>query len=427
VFRGDGVTLDEYATVVDPVVVSTSTTRLIHGLTDEDVAGAPPIHSVLPDLWRLTMGTVLVSHNLEFERRFVTLEAHRSRLPVPAMLAVCTLRTARIQLDGPSYKLTSLYKTATGSWPAEGHTALGDARATAVVMTWLLNAERYPLYLQAWPPPVADSRYVHVQPGAIAPRAAPTQSNQLGDFVRRFPRSRVARPIHPGARERYIQTLTDVLADERITLEEARLLETAARVGGLSQNDLMELHRQAFFRVFGEEVNIPPAKLTPIRRRELLSLARALDVGEIVDLLAPLVEADQLPTTPPSTGYLKGWRIALDPSDHADLERLRQLAARHDAAIAKNLTKTVRFLAAATPDCPARAKAVALGIRIVSPTEAELILDQAIREADLRAFERRQEHAKWEAQRAADDRYWRHTWRRFEDFSAAELRSEPLG
>ena len=40
-FRGDGEILDEYATVVDPVTISTSATREIHGLTDEQVAGAP--------------------------------------------------------------------------------------------------------------------------------------------------------------------------------------------------------------------------------------------------------------------------------------------------------------------------------------------------------------------------------------------------
>lgn len=41
VFRGDGEVLDEYATIVDPVTASTSRTSEIHGLTDEQVAGAP--------------------------------------------------------------------------------------------------------------------------------------------------------------------------------------------------------------------------------------------------------------------------------------------------------------------------------------------------------------------------------------------------
>ena len=138
VFRGDGEILDEYATVVDPVTVSTSTTREIHGLTDEQIAGAPRAEAVLAELWRLSAGTVLVSHNLEFERRFLVHESQRARLPVPAMLSVCTLRTARVQLDGRTFKLKPLYKTATGQWPEDEHTALADARAAAAVLCWML-------------------------------------------------------------------------------------------------------------------------------------------------------------------------------------------------------------------------------------------------------------------------------------------------
>src|SRR5690242_14718674 len=59
-------------------------------------------------------------------------------------------------------------------------------------------------------------------------------------------------------------------------VEEAAQLEACARAGGLTQIPLEELHRQAFFRVLGEEARIPPADLSAIRRRELLGLAKAL-------------------------------------------------------------------------------------------------------------------------------------------------------
>ena len=71
VFRGNGEILDEYATVVDPVTVSASMARQIHGLTDTETAGAPRVQQVLSELWRLSAGTVLVAHNLDFERRFL--------------------------------------------------------------------------------------------------------------------------------------------------------------------------------------------------------------------------------------------------------------------------------------------------------------------------------------------------------------------
>ena len=215
--------------------------------------------------------------------------------------------------------------------------------------------------------------------------------------------------------------LADVVADERISLEEAAALEACARTGGLTQVPLEELHRQAFFRVLGEEVNVPPAALSAIRRRELLSLARALGVFQVVDVLAPLVDADQAAARkPPGTGYLKGWRIGLDPADSPGLAHLRDLVDRHDASIAKKLTKTVRFLATTTPGTPAQAKALELGIPIIAPHEAQRILDEAIRAADLAAFERREAQAEWDAELAERDRYWRHTWKRTEDPSAAD-------
>jgi hypothetical protein len=148
------------------------------------------------------------------------------------------------------------------------------------------------------------------------------------------------RPIAPGAESRYLQVLAEVVADERITLAEAAELEACARQGGLTQIPLEHLHRQAFFHVLGPEVNTPPAELSAIRRRELLSLARALRVSDVVDVLAPLAEADQaVDRKPAGTGYLKGWRIGLDPADSPDLTPLREFADQHDASVAKVLTK----------------------------------------------------------------------------------------
>lgn len=400
VFRGDGEILDEYATVVDPVTVSTSATREIHGLSDEEVSGAPRVEAVLPELWKLSAGTILVAHNLAFEHRFLDQESRRARMPVPPMLSLCTMREARVQLDGRTFKLKPLYKTATGQWPEEDHTALADARATATVLCWMLRQAPGGLHLRNWPPPPPDRRYASIPPGRVAPRPTPTVSNQLGDFVRRFPRSRTPRPTMPDAESRYLNVLTAVVTDERITLEEAAQLEAAARTGGLTQIQLETLHRQAFYVILGDDVKIPPVNLSTVRRRELLSLARALGVNDVVNVLAPLVEADQSPMKQPGTGYLKGWRIGLDPADSDSLIRLRELVEHHDGRIAKNLTKTVRFVVAARTGSAFQAKATALGIPVISPQDATHRLEEAIREADLAAFEHRQLQAQWEAERA---------------------------
>jgi hypothetical protein len=215
--------------------------------------------------------------------------------------------------------------------------------------------------------------------------------------------------------------LGEVVADERITVAEAAALESCARAGGLAQRELENLHHRAFFLVLDDEVNIPPADLTPIRRRELLSLAVALDARPIIEMLAPLVEADKAETRNTAiTGHLRGWRIGLDPASGYELDHLRDLAEQHDASIAKRLTKAVRFFATTVADSPEQTKARDLGISVIGPSEAARIMDEAVRAADLVEFERRQEQAKWEAQRAEQDLFWRHTWKRVEDLSAGD-------
>lgn len=416
VFRGDGEILDEYVTLVNPVTTRVGATKWIHGLSDSDVAGAPIAAYALREFWRVSAGTVLVAHNITFERRFLIQETIGAGLPLPDMLGVCTMRTSRAQLSGPSHKLKSLYKTMTGQWPQDAHTALGDARVTAELLSWMLRAAPGGLYVEDWPPPAPERRYLELAPSRVVPRPAPAKSNQLADFVKRFPHCRVPRPTAPGAENRYVELLMTVVADEVITVEEAGALEACARGGGLAQAQLEHLHRQAFFIMLGTEGRLRPGRLSATRKRELLALAEALGVEPVVELFRLLTagpEAASAGAPPPaSTGYLKGWRVGLDHADGEELRYLREMAERHGASVAKRLTKTVRFLAARTDGSPDQVKAAELGISIVGPDKAEQILEEAVATVELAQRYARAEAA---ARQAEDADYWTHTWKVAED------------
>ena len=377
VFRGDGEVLDEYATLVNPVTARASATKWIHGLSDADVADAPPAAQALLEFWRLSAGTVLVAHNLSFERRFLTQETLNADLPMPGMLGLCTLSTSRAQLNGSSHKLKALHTTVTGESLQDAHIALGDARATAELLCWMLREAPGGLYLRDWPPPPPEPRYLALPPSRVVPRPAPAKSNQLADFVKRFPRCRVPRPTVPGAADRYIELLAEVVADEIITVEEAGALEACARVGGLTQDQLEHLHRQAFFIVLGSEAKLRPGLLSAARKRDLLALAKALGAEPVIELFTLLAEPEAEPAAPATAAaakHLKGWRIGLDHADGDELGHLREMAERHGASVAKRLTKTVRFLAAQASGSADQLKAIELGIPIVGPDKAEQIL-----------------------------------------------------
>ncbi len=137
-FTADGTVIDEFATLVNNPG-SQAEARAVHGIEDADLVGAPTTAQVLQEAFAFMDGTVLVAHNLDFEHRFLTTEAGRARLPLPKSVGLCTLQSSRRQLDGRAFSLTAMYKTATGGWSDQRHTALGDARAVREVLLWLLR------------------------------------------------------------------------------------------------------------------------------------------------------------------------------------------------------------------------------------------------------------------------------------------------
>ncbi|WP_052440756.1 3'-5' exonuclease [Streptacidiphilus anmyonensis] len=158
-FRADGVVLDEYTTLLDPQRPMAATA--IHGIAAEQVRGAPTFAEVAPELERLLAGTVVVAHNLAFEDAFLAAEFRRAGRRPPRWPGLCTLVTARAQLDGPGFGLAALHRSLTDNPVGAAHTALGDSRAAAEVLAALLAQSPTPL------------RYRGRRPQAVAPTPAP--------------------------------------------------------------------------------------------------------------------------------------------------------------------------------------------------------------------------------------------------------------
>jgi DNA polymerase-3 subunit epsilon len=165
-FRADGEVLDEYATLVDPQRPMAATA--IHGISAEQVHGAPAFADVAPELERLLAGTVVVAHNLAFEDAFLAAEFRRAGRPVPRWPGLCTLVTARAQLDGSGFGLAALHRSLTATPIDAAHTALGDSRATAELLAALLARCPAPLRYRGRRPAVT----VLAPAPALVPSAA---------------------------------------------------------------------------------------------------------------------------------------------------------------------------------------------------------------------------------------------------------------
>ncbi len=131
-FGRDG-TRETYEQLVNPGGPMPLDAKAIHGITDEMVAGSPPISSILPDTVRFFGDSVLVAHNAQFDIGFFNAafaEAALEPLPNPIL---CTRELARSLFPGlPDYKLTTLARTLRIP-PSEHHRAVADAGTSAAV------------------------------------------------------------------------------------------------------------------------------------------------------------------------------------------------------------------------------------------------------------------------------------------------------
>lgn len=67
----------------------------VHGITDDALAGAVPIDTVLPDVLTALRGRVLLAHHASIEVGFLTRAGRAAGLPVPDLTVVDTVRLHR--------------------------------------------------------------------------------------------------------------------------------------------------------------------------------------------------------------------------------------------------------------------------------------------------------------------------------------------
>lgn len=408
-FRGDGEILDEFATLVNNPGSSPGA-KSHHQIEDEDLIGAPTIDHVLPEIFAFMSGTVVVAHNLDFEEGFLASAAQRNGLSLPRLTGVCTLQAARRQLDSRAYSLISLYKSATGQWAEAQHTALGDARAVREVLLWMLRTAPKPLHLTVGATPVPTPAVP--RPCEISCRPMPMTRASVAALLRSFPQSSTPRRGDSAEIERYRALLDDCVEDGRLTFEEAAALSAQARRTRLSGTQLRSLHREAWKSAFGEDADTDWAKLDSVRRREMWLLADALGLPDLTNEIGDAIERRAEPMPPPQARYLRGVRVGI-LGHGPELDLLRGRAAEYGASIAVRITQTVIWVATTTPnatDAPHRA-ARTHRVPILSPSVAKARLNDAIRAAELRDFERQRAIDEWDAQRQLRDEYWRPKWR----------------
>ena len=139
--RGGEVRRDEvFNSLVNPGRPIPARSSAVHGITDERVAGMPPLDDVLPMFLRFAGDAVIVGHEVWFDLAFLEPEAKRLGLPaIPSGNGVVDTRLCSRLIHGslPDHTLDAVAERL-GVTIQDRHSALGDALATAEVLVRLL-------------------------------------------------------------------------------------------------------------------------------------------------------------------------------------------------------------------------------------------------------------------------------------------------
>ncbi|WP_460546326.1 DEDD exonuclease domain-containing protein [Glycomyces halotolerans] len=136
-----GKVLGEFSTLVNPgEPIDPRVTRLT-GITDDMVADAPGIETVLPMFLEFAQGATLVAHNAGFDVGFLrhACELCDTRWPRPPVIDTVVLaRRLTEKSEVPNRRLGTLARLF-GSAVTPNHRALDDARATVAVLHGLIE------------------------------------------------------------------------------------------------------------------------------------------------------------------------------------------------------------------------------------------------------------------------------------------------
>jgi DNA polymerase III epsilon subunit-like protein len=216
----------------------------VHGITSSMVRNAPRFGDILGAISATLRGAVAIAgHNIKFDLSFITVEFARCGQAFPDIPSICTM-----QLAGGG-TLESVCFDYDVSRPAIAHSALCDARATAMVLQRILDtSHELSSFFQTLPTPEWP-----ISPGGdIPPLSRQNAEHESGparsyiqNLARRVHGIEISEPSHdPSPQIAYAALLARAMQDRFIDDEESAALIGLADTWGLKVADITSIHHQ---------------------------------------------------------------------------------------------------------------------------------------------------------------------------------------
>ncbi|OZU87794.1 hypothetical protein CIL03_13875 [Virgibacillus indicus] len=124
--------IDEYYSLINPLMNFNSFNTYIHGITANDVSDAPTFSELWPKLDSYLSNNLVIAHNASFDMSVIRQTLDYFKLPYPKMDYLCTANISkRVWPDLENHKLNTL--AAHHQIIFEHHHALEDARVAAKI------------------------------------------------------------------------------------------------------------------------------------------------------------------------------------------------------------------------------------------------------------------------------------------------------
>jgi DNA polymerase-3 subunit epsilon len=224
--------INEWETLVNPERdISNSD---IHGITPDLVSMAPSFAEIADSLASLINDRIIVAHNISFDERMLSQEFSRTNLNIDFGKGFCTLNATgmKLQVACENFQIKT----------ENQHRALSDARATAILLSWVRDKNRDYTNLKPVKVKNFDSSRVPklVSRAAISSTFKPAQQNLR----------RVLKHIDLDSRDTredelsYLDSISSIMSDFVISEDERKQLSEWASVLGLSDNQVKTLHKK---------------------------------------------------------------------------------------------------------------------------------------------------------------------------------------
>lgn len=322
----------------------------IHGISARDVIDAPRFDQVAPHLLRAVAGRTIVAHNARFDVGFLAAEFQRAGVPLSGLPlpSLCTMEWATHVLSAQSRRLQDCCAAA-GVRLDNAHSALGDARATAHLLSYYIKrGAAHPQWRQttsccagyAWPTYAGEPPRVQLVHRTAA--AARRPDDWLDRLMSHMPRANDA------AEDSYLEVLGRALVDRHLSAHEQTALVMVAEEMGLGRGQIDELHERYLNALAATA--LLDGLVTDDERHDLERVADCLGLGReaVTRSLTPL-HTTRRPAPVAALNLLPGDRVVIT----GDTRRSRDdWEARLSAVGLTNgtVTKATRVVVAADPD-----------------------------------------------------------------------------